>query len=154
MSAQWGPVIGAASVPAEPAVKARRKPFFKRKQFLVAGVVLAVILGYLIYIGVRNAGMYYMSVSELMAQQTTLGSQSVRVQGKVLSDSVQQDPSSNTIRFRISDGQTSLPVVYTGVVPDSFKPDADVVLEGALTPAGTFQATNVMAKCASKYSPG
>jgi len=42
-------------------------------------------------------------------------------------------------------------VVYSGVVPDAFKPDADVVLEGKLTASGTFEADNLLVKCPSKY---
>ncbi len=154
MSTQWGPAIGPAQQAPAPVARPRRKPFFKRKQFLFAGALLAVILAYLIYVGVKSAGMYYMTVSELMAQQTTMTpGQQVRVQGKVVSDSVQQEPATNSIRFTVSDGQTSLPVVYTGVVPDSFQPDSEVVMEGTLNTSGTFQATNLMAKCASKYNP-
>ena len=153
MSTQWGPVIGAANVPSQPVSRRRGKALFRRKQFLIAGVILAGILAYLIYMGVRGAGMYYMSVSELVAQSETLAGQQVRVQGKVVPESIQQDPSGATIRFVASDGVKSLPVVYTGVVPDTFGPDSDVVMEGFLGPSGTFEATNLMAKCASKYKP-
>ena len=50
-----------------------------------------------------------------------------------------------------SGGDTSLPVVYSGVVPDAFKQNADVVVEGSLTRAGTFEADSLLVKCPSKY---
>ena len=103
--------------------------------------------------GVLSAGMYYMTVSELLAQRETLGAEPVRVQGKVVADSVKEDPASKTLSFVVSDGQNSLPVVYRGVVPDSFQPDAEVVMEGMLTEGGSFEATSLLAKCASKYNP-
>ncbi len=154
MSTQWGPVIGTMDPPSEAnSPVAKRKPFFKRKQFLIAGMILAAIFGYLIYSGVMSAGMYYMTVSELMAQRNMVGTDQVRVQGKVVADSVKQDPSGQTIRFTISDGQQSLPVVYTGVVPDGFEPEAEAILEGTLSPEGTFAAVSLKTKCASKYNP-
>ncbi len=60
--------------------------------------MLAIVLAYLIYTGVRSAGMYYMSVSELMAKQTTLNGQKVRLQGHVQSSSIQEDRAHNTLR--------------------------------------------------------
>lgn len=153
MDTQWGPRIGATKIPSQPAPRRRGKPFFKRKQFLIAGVVLAGILGYLIYMGVQSAMMYYMSVSELLAKGDSVYAQSVRVTGKVVEGSIQEDPANMTIRFVVADEQNSLPVVYKGVVPDAFKPGAEVVLEGTLTPSGTFEATSLLAKCPSKYNP-
>lgn len=48
-------------------------------------------------------------------------------------------------------GGRQLPVSYRGVVPDVFGPDVDVVVEGKLTTAGTFEATTLLAKCPSRY---
>ena len=153
MSTQWGPVIGASAPLSQPVQRSQRKSFLKRKQFIFAGGILALILAYLIYMGVLSAGMYYMTVSELLAQRETLGAEPVRIEGKVVADSVKEDPASKTLSFVVSDGQNSLPVVYRGVVPDSFQPDAEVVMEGTLTEGGSFEATSLLAKCASKYNP-
>jgi len=46
-----------------------------------------------------------------------------------------------------------MPVVYKGVVPDAFQPEAEVVMEGTLAPSGTFEAASLLAKCPSKYNP-
>ncbi len=56
--------------------------------------------------------------------------------------------------FTIADekGKT-MPVTYKGVVPDSFQPGAEVILEGKLREEGGFAATTMLAKCASKYEP-
>jgi cytochrome c-type biogenesis protein CcmE len=53
----------------------------------------------------------------------------------------------------ITDGARALPVAYSGVVPDIFKDGRQVVVEGALGRDGTFEATTLLAKCPTKYTP-
>jgi cytochrome c-type biogenesis protein CcmE len=140
-----------ATLPARPA---RKRPVFQRKRFFVLAVVVALGIAYLIVLGIQNASMYHLSVGELMARGDQAYTEEVRVGGKVVAGSVVQDPAARTMRFMISDDLgNSLPVVYRGVVPDAFKPDADVVLQGKLAPSGTFEATELLAKCPSKYVP-
>ena len=89
-----------------------------------------------------------------MARGAQAYNEELRVGGKVVAGSVKQDPATQTMRFMVADDKgSSLPVVYRGVVPDAFKPDADVVLQGKLSPSGTFEATELLAKCPSKYVP-
>jgi cytochrome c-type biogenesis protein CcmE len=98
--------------------------------------------------------MYHLSVGELLARGEEAYEEEVRVGGMVIPGSVNQEPASQTLRFEITDDAgNTLPVVYRGVVPDAFKPDADVVVEGALDPSGAFEATELLAKCPSKYVP-
>ena len=54
-------------------------------------------------------------------------------------------------RFRVTDGAQSYPVVYRGIAPDTFTDGVDVVVEGRLQRDGTFHATTLLAKCASRY---
>jgi len=51
----------------------------------------------------------------------------------------------------MTDGKVTYPVIYKGLVPDTFSDSADVVVEGRLDAAGTFHATTLLAKCASRY---
>ncbi len=53
--------------------------------------------------------------------------------------------------FTISDGGHTLPVVYSGIVPDIFRPGITVVVEGHYTGQGPFQAQTLLAKCPSKF---
>jgi cytochrome c-type biogenesis protein CcmE len=55
------------------------------------------------------------------------------------------------LSFRIKDGESSLQVDYQGVVPDSFKPGNEVIVEGKYTAEGLFRATTIMPTCPSKY---
>ncbi len=77
----------------------------------------------------------------------------MRVNGQVASGSVQQEAGGRTLRFDIIDGKESLPVVYQGVVPDTFKVSNEVVIEGYLDSASVFQANTILTKCPSKYVP-
>lgn len=139
----------AAPVPQSPS----RAPFYRRKRFLIASSVVVLALGALIYMGIRSTAMYHMEVGELLAQGSAAYGEKVRLGGKVVEGSVESTPSGNETRFSITDGTNSLPVVYQGVVPDAFKPGTDVVMDGALSPSGTFEATSLLAKCPSKYIP-
>lgn len=130
----------------------RQPGLLRRKRFLVVGATVAIALGYLGFTAFQGASMYYLTVDELLARGDAVHGEEVRVMGKVEDGSVETSPTANTVRFAVrgEDG-TSLPVIYSGMVPDAFKQGADVVAEGRLTPAGTFQADTLLVKCPSKY---
>ena len=96
--------------------------------------------------------MYYLTVDELLARGDLAYGEQVRLMGRVADGSVDNNPSASTLRFAVTgeDG-ASLPALYSGMVPDAFREDAEIVLEGTLTPAGTFQADSLLVKCPSKY---
>jgi cytochrome c-type biogenesis protein CcmE len=137
---------------AQPSPPGRRPGLLRRKRFLIVGAVVALALGYLGFTAFQGASMYYLTVDELVARGAAAHGEQVRVTGKVSKGSVEKNSETNTLRFSLnSEGGTSLPVVYSGMVPDAFKEEADVVLEGALTPAGTFEVDSLLVKCPSKY---
>ncbi len=117
------------------------------------GVILFLVAGYLGYTGFRSSATYYYTVSELLEQSSSIHGKVVRVNGQVAPGSVEQEAGNFTLRFTVTGEGDSLPVVYHGVVPDSFKADGDVVIEGSLDSASTFQAKVLMPKCPSKYVP-
>jgi cytochrome c-type biogenesis protein CcmE len=51
----------------------------------------------------------------------------------------------------VTDGAQTIPVVYRGIAPDTFTDGVDVVVEGRMDRDGTFRATTLLAKCASRY---
>ena len=110
-------------------------------------------LVFLGYIGFMGSVTYYYEVSELLEKADTLTNQTIRVSGNV-ADDVERD--GLELRFTILDttgNGDSLPVVYSGAVPDTFKVDNQVVLEGEYTAAGIFEADAIIVKCGSKYEP-
>lgn len=125
----------------------------KQWKFVVIALAVVLVLAYLVYTGVRRAAVYYLTVSEVLAQQGQRNNLPIRVGGKVVPGSIQWDQLGQSLRFRITDGQKVLLVFYRGVVPDIFGDGKDVVVEGRLTPQGEFVATTLLARCPSKYEP-
>ncbi len=125
----------------------------KKKRFLLAGIVVFIAVGYLGFMGFQSSATYYYTVSELMKQGSSIYGQNVRVNGWVSPGSVEQEPSSLVLRFTLTEGERSLPVVHHGVVPDAFKVGSEVVVEGYVNSDGVLQSETIMTKCPSKYAP-
>ena len=124
-------------------------PKFK---FGIAGLVLAVAVGYLIFNSVSTSAEYYLTVSELQARAPAVYSQNVRVAGIVDGGTIDRDVRGGVLRFTAEDGSGKLPVVYKGgAVPDIFGPGIQVVVQGKYSADGTFQADNLLAQCPSRY---
>lgn len=124
----------------------------KRKvKILIISSVTLSIFGYLIYTGVRDTMTYFLTVPEVLAKPLKSPEEVVRVSGNVYSDSVKWDAKDLRLYFKMGDGKASLNVDYRGVVPDSFKPGREVIIEGVYRGEGKFIATTIMPKCASKY---
>jgi cytochrome c-type biogenesis protein CcmE len=122
----------------------------KTKLILITLVAMAVI-GYLVYTGVRDTMVYYLTVTELVQNASQSPDGGVRVGGMVLEGSVVWDPKDLKLSFTMGDdGGVTLPVVYQGVVPDSFKPGREVIIEGIYV-NGKFAASQIMPTCPSKY---
>ncbi len=109
-------------------------------------------IGYLAYTGFQSAATYYYTVDEAIAQASSIQGKTVRVNGHVAE--IKTDGSSRlNLDFMMDGSEKSLPVVYRGAVPDTFAVGREVVVEGRLNTAGTFEAKSIMTKCPSKYSP-
>jgi cytochrome c-type biogenesis protein CcmE len=118
---------------------------------ILAAVVVFVLAGaYLAYSGARSSMAYYLTVGELLDRAGTVGNADVRLSGRVADGSIVRDPVAGTLAFQVTDGSRRLPVAYRGVVPDTFKDGAEVVVEGRFDGA-TFTAARLFAKCPSKF---
>ncbi len=127
----------------------------RKKKFLIGGIILFLAIGYLGFMGFSSSATYYYEVNELLARGSSVYGENVRVNGQVVPGSVEPEAQGRILRFTMIDieGKESLPVVFQGVAPDSFKDDAEVVAEGQLNPDGVFQANTILAKCPSRYVP-
>ena len=120
--------------------------------FIIAGLAILGAIAYLVYANTRTDAVYYLTVSELKnCTSAVCTSQSVRVAGVVQPGSIVRDDQTQTVRFVIADGGQSLPVVYSGIVPDIFQPGITVVVEGHYTGHSPFQAQTLLTKCPSKF---
>jgi cytochrome c-type biogenesis protein CcmE len=77
----------------------------------------------------------------------------LRIGGLVEEHSVAREANGRTIDFRVTDGNNTVSVIYTGTLPDLFREGQGVVAEGKLGRDGVFQANNVLAKHDEKYMP-
>ena len=118
--------------------------------FILGGLAILGAVIYLVYANTQANAVYYFTVSELK-NCSICSSQSVRVAGVVQAGSIVRNDQQQQIRFVISDGGHSLPVVYSGIVPDIFRPGITVVVEGHYTSQSPFQAQTLLAKCPSKF---
>jgi len=118
--------------------------------FIIAAIVILGAVIYLVFANTQASAVYYMTVSELK-HCTTCTVQSVRVAGIVQVGSVVRNDAQEQIAFTIVDGKQTLPVSYSGVVPDIFRPGIQVVVEGHYSGQGPFKAQTLLAKCPSKF---
>jgi cytochrome c-type biogenesis protein CcmE len=124
----------------------KRLPF----SFIIAGIAILGAVIYLVYANTQANAVYYMTVPELK-HCTTCMTQSVRVAGFVQNGSIIRNDQTQNVSFSISDGNQTLPVMYSGVLPDIFRPGVQVVVEGHYNAGSPFQAQTLLAKCPSKF---
>jgi cytochrome c-type biogenesis protein CcmE len=125
-------------------------------KFLIGALVIVGAVSFLMIEGVRQTGVYFLTPTELHSRtqaDPTFYDVGIKVGAKVVKGSVVRSADRRRIDFRISDGTTEYPVAYTGTVPDTFTDanDIEVVVEGRLGHDGVLHATDVLAKCGSRY---
>jgi cytochrome c-type biogenesis protein CcmE len=115
----------------------------------VAGAMLALATA-LILAGLKDSIVYFYAPSEIAAKAKP--SQRVKVGGIVEPGSIAHD-ATGALLFTITDNQSTIPVHYTGPVPDLFKESQGVIAEGVYRPGEIFEADTVLAKHDEKYMP-
>jgi cytochrome c-type biogenesis protein CcmE len=112
--------------------------------------VLAVAVG-LVLFAMRDSIVFFYSPSDVAAMEIGPGTR-FRLGGLVETGSVVRSEGT-TVRFTVTDRTKTLPVIYTGVLPDLFREGQGVVAEGMLEPGGVFRADYVLAKHDENYMP-
>jgi cytochrome c-type biogenesis protein CcmE len=113
-------------------------------------VVLLVAFAVLVYSTIGESMQYYKYVDEVMAEPGSWQGKKLQVHGYVTPGSIGRKRDALEYRFEMQRNGKVMQAYYTGIPPDAFKDDAEVVVTGELTPAG-FVATDMTAKCPSKY---
>jgi cytochrome c-type biogenesis protein CcmE len=127
-----------------------------RNKFLLgAGIIIASVI-FLIASGVKETGVYFLTPSELVSKvetDPTFYDVGLKVGAKVVPGSIRRDDAARRVEFAVSDGSKQFEVTYTGIVPDTFTDanDIEVIVEGKYGRDGVFRATEVLAKCGSRY---
>ena len=121
---------------------------------LLTTIVLATALGGLLWGTLQDGTEYYMHVDEVLAEPDAWYGKNLQVHGYVVEGSRAWKPDTLEVRFQVENNGAVINAEYTGIVPDTFKSGAEVVVSGQLGGDGFIVAPNgVMAKCPSKYEP-
>lgn len=126
------------------------KPRHKRMVLIAAGLATVGIAATLVLNSLRSNMAFFYTPTQIAAHEAPTG-RSLRIGGLVETGSVQRK--GVTVHFTVTDTAKSIPVVYTGILPDLFKEGKGVVAQGELDPQGVFQATEVLAKHDENYMP-
>jgi cytochrome c-type biogenesis protein CcmE len=103
----------------------------------------------------RENAQYYKHVDEVMPQAANWYGKPLQLHGFVDEGSIMKRPNSLDYRFKVKNGDSIVLASYTGVVPDTFKDGAEVVIKGRLSESGfQVEPNGVTAKCPSKYEAG
>jgi cytochrome c-type biogenesis protein CcmE len=127
-----------------------------RTKFIAGAAIIVASVVFLIASGVKETGVYFLTPTELFSrveQDPTFYDVGIKVGAKVVRGSIRRDDAKQQVDFEITDGAKQFPVTYTGLVPDTFTDanDIEVIVEGKYGRDGVFRATEVLAKCGSRY---
>ncbi len=119
---------------------------------IAAGVALIAIAAALVLNALQGNIAFFFSPSQVAAKEAPVD-KTFRVGGLVEKGSLKRRADGLTVDFVVTDTAKSIPVVYTGILPDLFKEGKGVVTQGRLGPDGVFRASEVLAKHDENYMP-
>ncbi|HJR61965.1 MAG TPA: cytochrome c maturation protein CcmE [Vicinamibacterales bacterium] len=124
----------------------------KTIRILATAVVLVGAIGGLLYTSLAEGTEYYKHVEEVMVDPAAWHGKKLQLHGFVVEKSIMRRPDTLDYIFKIHSNGHVVNARYTGIVPDTFKDNSEVVIKGYLGPDGfTVEPGGVMAKCPSKY---
>lgn len=128
------------------------KPRHKKLAIITAGVAALGVASVLVLNAFQSNLVFFFSPSQVAAKEAPIG-KSFRIGGLVEEGSVKREDSSTTVRFAVTDTAKTIPVVYTGILPDLFREGKGVVAQGKISADGIFMADEVLAKHDENYMP-
>jgi cytochrome c-type biogenesis protein CcmE len=129
----------------------------KKGQFFFGIACVVGAVGYLMYTGIRETSLYYLTIEEFLPKRAVFADEGVRVAGRVQSGTMNWNPKDLRLSFSLGsfkDGEPSssgVLVRYQGILPDMFAEGRDVIVEGRYSPADVLEAKTIMTSCPSKY---
>ena len=120
-----------------------------RSKFIIGGAIIVLAVGYLIVSSIGGSTAYYLTVEEVKAKGPS--EQTVRVAGTVMGETIEWSAEELKLRFKIADDSGNLAVIYNGPRPDMLRDGSEAVVEGRYIEGESFEASNLLLKCPSKY---
>ena len=124
----------------------------QRLVLAVTALVALIGAGLLAASALKDEAAYFYAPYDVKTKGVEPG-KAIRLGGMVVKGSLKRASDGVTIRFDVTDGQSTVPASFKGITPDLFREGSGVVAEGAFDAAGTFQATNLLAKHDERYMP-
>ena len=128
------------------------KPRHKKMVLIVGGVAALGAAAALVLNAFQSNLVFFFSPSQVMANEAPRD-HAFRIGGLVEAGSVKRQTDGLTVRFNVTDTAKTIPVAFTGILPDLFREGKGVVAQGKLGPDGVFRATQVLAKHDENYMP-
>jgi cytochrome c-type biogenesis protein CcmE len=128
------------------------KPRHKRIALIVAGLAVLGVAATLVLNAFRSNLVFFFTPTQVVAHEAPQG-RNFRIGGLVEKGSLKRQPDGVSVRFVVTDTAKSVPVEFTGILPDLFKEGKGVVAQGKLGVDGVFMASEVLAKHDENYMP-
>jgi cytochrome c-type biogenesis protein CcmE len=122
----------------------------RRAIWLAAGVGILAVAGVLVVQALRQNVVFMYTPSDIYAGKPPKD-KPFRVGGLVSQNSIVREANTINVVFKLTDGAKTIPVAYTGNLPDLFKECKGAVVQGVITSDGTFKAREVLAKHDENY---
>ncbi len=125
----------------------------KKKSFMpyiCALCLFTTAVGFMVYSGIKEGSVYFLNVSEALAAPNE--NSSIRLFGTV--GDFTKSEAGNSVEFILVDAEQFdkiINVSFTGIIPDTFEHNVEVILEGSMISGTEFHAKTLMTKCPSKY---
>ena len=128
----------------------------RRLVLAVAAVTIsAAVLAFLAFGGIGENLVYYWSPSELEDAGNEAVGATIRLGGLVEPGTVERSPDGLTLKFAVTDGGSSVPIVTSSVPPAMFREGVGVVVEGTVRKDGSFETNRLLVKHDNQYrAPG
>jgi cytochrome c-type biogenesis protein CcmE len=123
----------------------------RRLKLLIGASVIAACVGYLVYGGIQETIVYFVTPSELHAKGTAAYGRSLRLGGLVKEGSWSQEAGTLNHTFELVDETSTVKVAFRGIPPDLFGEGRGALVEGSYGPDGIFQAKTILAKHSEDY---
>jgi cytochrome c-type biogenesis protein CcmE len=123
----------------------------RRLTLIGAGLGVLGLAAALVLFALKDSIVFFNSPTDVLEKHVAPGSR-IRLGGLVKEGTLKRGDNLQ-VSFEVTDGNKSVPVSYTGILPDLFREGQGVVTEGALNTAGTFKADSVLAKHDETYMP-
>ena len=128
------------------------KPRTRRALWIVSGLAAVGVAASLVLNAFQSNLVFFLTPTQVASHEAPRD-RTFRIGGLVEAGSVVREKDALTVRFNVTDTAKTIPVVYTGILPDLFREGKGVVAQGKLGSDGTFKASEVLAKHDENYMP-